>query len=245
MQVFTESLSPDGAVTLTAFLQTDSPDIPNYRTRPAVLIFPGGAYRMLCEREGEPIALSFLAAGYHAFVLRYSIGDGKHFEDPLRDAETALRLIRSRAEEWRVHPHQIAVCGFSAGGHLAAAMGTVARERADALVLCYPCILESMSALFPFPVPSLDELVDADTPPSFLFHTRDDGAVPVENPLRFAGALDRAGVPFEMHIFASGQHGMALANRLTSCGVESLMDEAAAHWFPLCCAWLERTFKLK
>ncbi|MCI9415288.1 MAG: alpha/beta hydrolase [Clostridiales bacterium] len=244
MQVFTETLSADGAVTLTAYLQVDSPDIPNYHTRPAVLIFPGGAYRVLCEREGEPIALSFLAQGYHAFVLHYSIGEGKRFEDPLRDGETALRLIRSHAEEWRVIPDQIAVCGFSAGGHLAAAMGTVAQERANALVLCYPCILESMSALFPFTAPSLDKAVDKDTPPTFLFHTRDDDAVPVENPQRFAAALDRAGVPFELHIFASGRHGLALANRQTSCGCDGLMSRSVSHWFPLCCDWLEQVFHL-
>lgn len=104
METFTIPLTEQGDVTLTAYLQMQSPYLEAYATRPAVLICPGGAYRELCDREGEPIALSFLAQGYQAFVLKYSIGEGKVFEDALRDAETALHLIRERAAEWRVQP---------------------------------------------------------------------------------------------------------------------------------------------
>ena len=244
METFTIPLTEQGDVTLTAYLQMQSPYLEAYATRPAVLSCPGGAYRELCDREGEPIALSFLAQGYQAFVLKYSIGEGKVFEDALRDAETALHLIRERAAEWRVQPDHIAACGFSAGGHLAGALGVMGRERPNALILCYACILENLGRLFPFPVPSLHEKVDDKTPPTFLFHTRDDCTVPLENPLSFASALDQEGIPFEMHIFAHGVHGMALANRQTSCGWEGMADDGAAHWFDLCALWLEKTFQL-
>ena len=139
--------------------------------------------------------MSFLAQGYQAFVLKYSIGEGKVFEDALRDAETALHLIRERAAEWRVQPDHIAACGFSAGGHLAGALGVMGRERPNALILCYACILENLGRLFPFPVPSLHEKVDDKTPPTFLFHTRDDCTVPLENPLSFASASGSGGDP--------------------------------------------------
>lgn len=242
MKAFTESLSADGKVTLSAYLHEPSTELINGNHRPAVLIFPGGAYQFLSEREGEPIAAHFYAQGYQAFVLRYSIGEGKSFDEALRDAENALRRIRSMAGQWNIHPQQVAVCGFSAGGHLAAAVGIMGNERPNAMVLGYPCILENMSALFPFPVPSLDDKVTADTPPAFIFHTADDDTVPLENPLRFAEALDKAKVSFEMHIFPHGYHGLALADETTSNGYAGLVNPSAAQWLPLCIRWLKTLF---
>ena len=197
---------------------------------------------MLSDREADPIAAAFLAQGYHAFVLRYSIGGDKSFQQALNDAETALKRIRSMAGEWHVNPEQIAVCGFSAGGHLAAAVGVMGKERPNAMILCYPCILESMSRILAFPVPSCDERVDRSTPPAFLFHTANDTVVPVENSLRMASALDRAGVPFELHIFPRGPHGLALANETTSNGSADMVSPEVAEWIPLCVRWLKKLF---
>ena len=115
--------------------------MPNYKTRPAILVIPGDAYMMCSDREAEPIALSFLAKGYAAFVLRYSVGKGAaKFPRPLNDAEEAMELIISNAAEWGVEPEHIAAIGFSAGGHLCAALGTMGRVRPAACVLGYPCI---------------------------------------------------------------------------------------------------------
>src|SRR3989304_3816830 len=133
-------------VTLTSYLLDSSQEMPNTRLRPVVLVFPGGGYYACSDREAEPIALAFLAEGYQAFVLRYSIGENASFPRPLNDAEEALELIRVNADEWSVDPARIAVCGFSAGGHLAAALGTMGRVRPNALILAYPCILDSISA---------------------------------------------------------------------------------------------------
>lgn len=242
MKTVTIQLTTDPNVTLTAYLHEVSEALPNLAVRPAVLICPGGSYLYCSEREGEPIALAFMAAGYQAFVLRYSVGDQAAFPRPLLDAEIALNLIRSRAGEWQVNPDKIAACGFSAGGHLAGALGTMGRVRPNALILAYPCILESMSSTLPEPIPSLEREVTGQTPPTFIWATAADERVPVENSLEFAAALDRAKVPFEMHIFQKGVHGLALATPVTSAGHAHYVDADAAKWLALCLAWLEHQF---
>ncbi|MBT2293134.1 alpha/beta hydrolase fold domain-containing protein, partial [Paenibacillus albidus] len=241
MNVQTISLSNEN-VTLTAYLLDSSSEMPNVNLRPAVLIFPGGGYQICSGREAEPIAMAYLAEGYHAFILRYSTKQRSEFPRPLHDAEEALERIRNASSEWRVDRDKIAVCGFSAGGHLAAALGTMGRVRPSALILGYPCILESMSRIFPFSVPGVDQHVDAATPPSFIFHTVADALVPVENALAFANALDRAKVPFEMHIFQNGTHGLSLSKPLTSGGLMKLVDQNAAKWFDLSVSWLKNVF---
>lgn len=242
MKHFVYPLAAGDGAALTAFLHDPSPEMPERALRPAVLIFPGGAYYGQSDRENEPVAAAFFAQGYHAFALRYTVGEGHRFEEALADAERAIALIRAQGEEWGVDPEQIAVCGFSAGGHLAAASGTMGRHRPNAMILCYPCILETSSPILAFPVPSCDAAVDGRTPPAFLFHTRDDGVVPVANTLRFADALDRAGVSFEMHVFRTGDHGLSLADERTAGGRTAMLQPQAAHWFPLCIDWLKQVF---
>jgi acetyl esterase/lipase len=229
-------------VTLTAYLLDAADDLSNAKIRPAVLIFPGGGYYRCSDREAEPVAMAFLAEGYHAFVLRYSVGENAAFPKSLSDAEEALELLHKKAADWGVEPGKIAVCGFSAGGHLAAALGTMGRVRPNALVLGYPCILESMSETLAFRVPSLEQQVDAQTPSTFLFATANDSRVPVENTLAFASALDQTGVPFELHIFQDGAHGLSLAKPHTSNGSRPMVNAEAAAWINLCHAWLRRHF---
>ena len=237
MDHFAENLTADGRVTLTAYLHHVSQEMPQRAVRPAMLVFPGGGYHMVSDRENEPIALSYFAAGYQVFVLKYTLGKEHTFDEALADADGAIARIRSMAEEWNLDPQKVAVCGFSAGGHLAAASGTLAKNRPDAMVLAYPCILDSMSKVLAFPVPSLDKAVDDNTPPAFLFHTRDDDVVPIENTLRFADALDRAGRPSEMHVFRHGPHGAALATPETGWA-----EANVAKWMPLSIAWLAEIF---
>lgn len=243
VKTLTCDLSGDGRVTLTAYLHEPSPRMPDFAVRPAVLIFPGGGYHGQTDREKEPVAAAFVSQGYHAFVLCYSVGPEHCFEDALADADAALALIRRRAEEWDLDPRRIAVCGFSAGGHLAAATGILGRERADALILAYPCILAETSRILAFPVPSLDEAVTPQTPPAFLFHTRTDSCVPVENSLRFAQALARHAVPFEMHIFRNGPHGLTLGTRQTAGSHPEMVNPDTAKWFGLCITWLDAQFQ--
>ncbi|HWR66403.1 MAG TPA: alpha/beta hydrolase [Bellilinea sp.] len=243
MKTETIQLTTDPNVTLTTYLHEPSEAMPNMAVRPAVLICPGGGYLYCSEREGEPIALAFMAAGYQAFVLRYSVGDQAAFPRPLHDAEFALMMIRRQVVDWQVNPGKIAICGFSAGGHLAAALGTMGRVRPNALILAYPCILESMSDTLPEPIPSLEREVTSQTPPTFIWATAADERVPVENSLEFAAALGRAKVPFEIHIFQDGVHGLALATPVTSAGHAHYVDADAAKWLNLCLVWLEHQFR--
>jgi acetyl esterase/lipase len=214
----------------------------NADVRPAVLICPGGAYYFCSDREAEPVAMSYLAEGFHAFVLRYSLMENAVFPRPLNDAEEALEIIRKNSEEWGVDPDKIAACGFSAGGHLAASLGTMGRSRPNALILGYPCIQSTLNHLFPSPMPSIDEQVDASTPPAFIFHTFEDEVVPVSHALAFATAMSRAEVPFELHVFQKGFHGLSLATPSTSGGMGYLANADFAQWFKLSTAWLRNRF---
>ena len=229
-------------VTLTAYLLDQSHEMPNTRIRPAILIFPGGSYRGCSDREAEPVAMTFLAEGYQAFVLRYSLNQHAAFPQPLNDAEEALELIREHSQQWGVDPSKVAVCGFSAGGHLASALGTMGRLRPNAMILGYPQILASDSKIFPVELPGIDTAVDASTPPAFIFHTFEDTLVPVNNALALASALEQSKVPFELHIFGYGVHGLSLATPVTSGGLRSMVDGDAAKWFGLCAAWLKKVF---
>ncbi|HOO25133.1 MAG TPA: alpha/beta hydrolase [Clostridiales bacterium] len=237
---------PNGSdITLTSYLLDSSKEMPNMETRPAVLVLPGGGYHGCSDREAEPVAMAFLAQGYHAFVLRYSVGKGKAaFPRPLEDAEAALELIKTRADEWKVKKDKIAVIGFSAGGHLAAALATMGRVRPNAVILGYPCILSSISSILAEPVPSVDEYVDGKTPPAFIFGSYEDTVVPIENSLAFANALDKAKVPFELHVFQKGHHGFSLANVVVSPEEKYLQENRFARaWLELCIKWLNELFE--
>lgn len=224
---------PERAVgTLQCWIQDTDAAISPSRLRPAILVIPGGGYCHVSPREGEPVALRFLARGYSAFVLNYSVFPLR-FPTALREAAMAMRYIRENAGDFGIDPHMVAATGFSAGGHLCGTLGTMydCREvgdiavpemlRPDALGLCYPvavswgathegsfqCLCGEEEALWKRL--SLDALVRPDMPPVFLWHTRSDGAVPVRNSLLLAQALEENGVEFAMHIYRDGGHGLS------------------------------------
>lgn len=229
-------------VAMTAYLLDNSHEFKNICLRPAVLIFPGGGYYGTSDREAEPVAMPYLAEGFNAFVLRYTVGKDKTFTSALQDAEEALELIRENADLWKTDKNKIAVVGFSAGGHLAAALGTMGKSRPSALILGYPCILDSLGQVLAFPVPSLEKEVDVSTPPTFLFSTFEDELVPIENTLAFMNALNEKNIPFESHIFQKGKHGLSLGKALSSTGLKSFVDDHFAKWFPMSISWLQQMF---
>ncbi len=236
----TELERPEGAAaTLSWYLPQGPEDLGGVkgRLRPAVLILPGGAYAYCSAREAEPVALQFTARGWAAFVLNYSCAP-LSFPTSLREAAQAMVYIRRNAGEFGIDPHMTAAIGFSAGGHLCGTLGTMYDEpevsdigspgeiRPDALGLCYPVAVswgrthgysfenvsgedKELAARL-----SLEKLVRPDMMPTFLWHTRDDNAVPCRNSLLVAVALEEAGVPFAMHIYAHGQHGLSTADEL-------------------------------
>lgn len=223
----------------------------------AIIVLPGGGYGHLADHEGEPIAKWLNRIGISAFVLKYRISPYQH-PVPLTDVQRTIRYIRAHADEYGVDPQRIGVLGFSAGGHLASTAGThydlgndqavdpIERlsSRPDLMVLCYPVISfaeyghlgSARNLLGQDPPEKLLRLlsnelqVTTDTPPAFIWHTSDDAAVPVENSLLFASALSKQGVPFELHSYESGRHGLGLAE-----------DHPEAHtWSRLCELWLRK-----
>lgn len=227
-------------VTLTAYLLDGSTEFSNITSRPAVLIFPGGGYYVTSDREAEPIAMAYLAEGYHACILRYSVGKESSFQQAFNDAEEAMALIHKNAEEWNIDQNKIATIGFSAGGHLAASLGAMGDVRPNALLLGYPCILSDPGLAFK--IPSVDEEVDHLTPPTFLFTTFEDKIVPVHHTLKFMQALNKHEIPFESHVFQIGVHGLSLAKPLTSNGSQALVDKDFSQWFDLSISWLRQLF---
>lgn len=238
MNTFTETLAPNGAV-LTGYLQAESRELVNAQMRPAVLVFPGGGYQMCSDREAEPVALAYMAEGYNAFVLRYTVGSNATFEQAYADAEAALGYLRENAQALHIDAEKITVAGFSAGGHLAACLGTMGGKKPAALVLGYPCIKSSMGRGLGKSLPGADEAVNSETPPTFLFSTQGDALVPIENTLDFASALAKSKVPFEQHIFLTGGHGLSLSRSFTSSGAGRNMDADVAAWFGLSIRFLQ------
>jgi acetyl esterase/lipase len=228
---------PADIPTLTPYLPS-----PERATGAAVVICPGGGYGNLASHEGEGYARFLNEHGIAAFVLKYRLGSNQYRHPAmLQDAARALRFVRSNVAEWGVDPGRIAIMGSSAGGHLAASLLThfdagqpdhpdpVERQssRPDIGILCYPVITmgegthqgSRRNLLGPEPSPELVRLLSTEkqvtlqTPPTFLWHTSEDAAVPVSNSLSFASALAAHGVPFDLHVYEKGGHGMGLGSR--------------------------------
>ena len=237
-----ETGSLEGAK-LTVYIQQYSEKL-NIKDRPLILICPGGAYAYTSDREAEPIALAFLAKGYHAAILRYSCAPAV-FPTAMMELGRSILLIREHAKEWHVKGDSIVIQGCSAGGHLAASFACMwmsdfladgmnityddrIKLRPNGLMLCYPVITsgnfandESFKNLLGEnyhelkEMMSLENAVNEHVPRTFIWHTFTDGSVPVENSLLFATALREHDIITELHIFPEGCHGLALANELT------------------------------
>lgn len=238
------------------------------RKRPAVLIFPGGAYVMVSDREAEPVAMKFLSKGYNAFILTYSTNIAHPI--PLLQASEAISYIRENAKEFMIDKDAITVIGFSAGGHLAASIGTLwnndisykplglrlGDNKPNALVLSYPVITsgdekhdlsidiltESIYNEELYTLISAEKQVTKLTPPTFIWHTANDSVVPVENSLLFAAALSREEIPFELHIYESGPHGLSVCDETSSDDI-SLISKNCAGWFEQCVLFLDKKFR--
>ncbi|MBQ4626015.1 MAG: alpha/beta hydrolase [Clostridia bacterium] len=242
MKTFEIKLTNEQA-TLTAYLPDASREMPHLNVRPAVLVIPGGGYSFCSDREAEPMALAFLSKGYAAFVLRYTVGKEYDFSMPMADVNEAMKTICDGSLEWCIDKERIAAIGFSAGGHLCAALSTMGEIRPAASILLYPCIVESIGKILAFPVPGIDEKVDEKTPPAFICAACSDDLVPIENSLAYANALNKAGISFETHIYATGYHGYSLADNVVYSEKEHV--NALAHlkgWFEMCIVWLNKLF---
>lgn len=199
------------------------PADPGRDTGRAVVVCPGGGYAYLAiGHEGDAAARWFASQGVTAAVLKYRMPEG-HPEVPLEDAEQALRIMQGlEAGATGFTPDRVGIVGFSAGGHLAAAVSTLGRTRPAFAILFYPVVTTDAAVthrgsvdllLGPDPAPELldryatERQVDAATPPTLLLLSDDDTAVAPANSLRYYEALKAHGIPASMHIYPSGGHG--------------------------------------
>ena len=245
---------------LTVYLREENPELKT-KVRPAALVIPGGGYACISYREGEPVALRFLLEGYNTFHLKYSVKTA--YPGPLVEAAMAMAYIRERAETYNTDADHVCAVGFSAGGHLAGMLATLFSDpavkavlgdrnvRPDAVTLSYAVLTTGSSShggtadVISGGDPalraalSLEKRVTADSVPAFIWHTLADAAVPVENALLMAEAYRRAGVPFELHVFAEGQHGLATSDVESSNGTgDPRFNAPVQAWMPLTFAWL-------
>jgi acetyl esterase/lipase len=234
-------VTEDKDVTLTIYIQHPSKEMESVKKKPGILILPGGGYEFCSDREGEPIALSYLKAGYNAFVLEYSLKEKSKFPRPLLDAEAALKMIRDNSEEWSTYKDKIAVIGFSAGGHLASHLGASKVVRPNALILGYGAFIRAEKFGWDYPTVKVDE----NYPETFLFHTYKDQVVPVDTSIWLAHELSKKKVPFEIHVFRDGQHGLSLGDESVSWGESYQADTHYQNWYNLTIEWLDKVFKDK
>lgn len=254
---------------LITYFHDQTPEL-RKKTRPVILICPGGAYYSTSDREAEPLAMQFLAMGYHAAVLRYSTAPAR-FPEALMQLAQAVLLLRENAEIWGIDTEKIIVQGSSAGGHLAASLGVFWNQpfiseriglpseqfRPNGLMLCYPVITAresghqssfinllglNYSNMEKRISVSLELQVTKDTPPTFLWHTATDELVPVENSILFFNALRAVNIPVEMHIYPVGPHGLALSTEETAGPQGEWIQEECKSWINSAQDWLKYTF---
>ena len=212
------------------------------KVRPFFLVVPGGGYAYCSENEGEIIARIFYEKGYQAAVLTYTTNpllDCPLHDQPLKDIARAVRMIRADHKTFRTLPDRIVICGFSAGAHVCGSLAVHHGDvkdpnpaydqisaRPDGVILSYPVItlgefthIYSAQALIGRDLPedlkeyfSLEKHVTEDTPPCFLWQTRDDNLVPVENSYLFANALREKGINYAHYVFPTGFHGLSVPN---------------------------------
>lgn len=267
MQFYEHISLPNTEAYYKAYICDKSPEYQYNDKRAAVVLCPGGGYEMTSDREDEPMALKYFAAGFNVFVVKYSTGRLSSWPAPQCDVMKAIFDIRKNADKYNILENKIALGGFSAGGHLAASIGVhwnnvdlcrnagVLPEniKPDALVLYYPVIKAdypthegTIENLLQGHVDrekikellSLEKHVDKDTPPTFIVHTFDDDVVPVVGSLEFAEALYKNGVMCEIHISESGPHGLATGDRITN----QIIYSSAVSWTENAIIWLKNKF---
>ncbi len=240
--------------------------------RPAVVVVPGGGYRFCSKREGYPIAANFLAKGFQVFVLTYLCEpENARYPEQLLELASAVDYVKKNAKQFHVNEEEVFVVGFSAGGHLSGNLavehqnvsqkaGVALDCKPTAVGLCYPVISkihghqgsyekllkgyseEEQAELLK--VLNLDEGVNEQTPPAFLWATATDGAVPADNALRYALALDKKKISYELHIYPEGGHGLSTCDlEVSSAGGEE--QKRAGTWIENCCAFFRRYTKEK
>ncbi len=292
----------------TYFLENSSELLFN-KKRPTIIICPGGGYRNLSDREAEPVALRYNAAGFNTVVLRYGVNDHAIMPGPITDLAKTMKILQDNSNEWFVDKNNIFVAGFSAGGHLAASLAVFHNDdevlpefkdidiKPKGVILGYPVIdLKSTSRALDIGIkgnPDLDSIefdmlhsslkpedvfiykedrtvidfevamnaymfggiatdeqikkyslqnqVNSDTSPAFIWHGGNDGLIYPQNALKFASALQEYDVNYELHIYGKGDHGLSLSTDVTSNNPWELVEEVQ-NWVDMSITWMKNKF---
>ena len=252
---------------MTLYIPERSEEINMEAEYPCAVICPGGGYWRTSRREAEPVALRLLGSGIAAAVVDYACG-GTQYPVQLLQVLAAVTYIRRNSRELHIVPDKIAVMGFSAGGHAACSAGFFWQEefvektlgikhgedKPNGMILCYPVITSGKYAhedsfkclLGENPEPellekmSLEKQVTKDAPQAFIWHTSEDGLVPMENSLLIAMALHEKGIPVELHIYPKGEHGLSLCDETVS-RPEDISEPVryCAEWVEHCIRWIK------
>lgn len=225
------------------------------KKRPAIVICPGGGYLYCSPREAEPVALRYAAAGFHAFILRYSTGWDAAGFSPLQEVSWVIGYLRENAEEWNIDAEKIVTCGFSAGGHLALSAGLLGENKPNAMVLGYPAtcapnfpggdfmlkLLEGRQDVTDADAGKYDLVaqVTKDAPPVFIVSTAED-TLNGFCTMPLAMKYNQLGLQFELHVFQHGPHGYSLADETTADGSLQVLNSAFAQWHSLSVSWLKK-----
>lgn len=245
---------------LTVYARSESAEVKR-RVRPVVLILPGGGYKAISDREGEPVALKYIDSGFVSFVLSYSVE--MPYPTPLVEAMLAVMYIRDNAEKYNANKDKLCAVGFSAGGHLAGLLSTVKKSEAEsvgrnvndlrpnAVIYAYPVvslvehthictrdIITGEDASL-YEKLSVENRIDGNSASAFIWHTLEDDCVPVENSLMLANAYRKNNIPFNLHIFEHGGHGLSLADDEVCDFTEEQQNlYKVGKWFDLSIDWL-------
>jgi Esterase/lipase len=232
---------------------------------PTVVICPGGGYGFVSDREADPVAAAYFAAGYQVFILYYSVCENAANFTPLRELSQTIFTLRENCDAWHIDENAIAVCGFSAGGHLAASSGILwnhpkflqtthafeGRHKPNVMILSYPVItadefahegsISAVSGAKPgtaeYEFFSLPQHVSADTVPAFIWHTVTDETVPIENSISLVQSLQKNHISYEVHFFPTGAHGISVCTKEVG-----EPDPYNARWMDMSIAWLNKQF---
>lgn len=254
---------------LTCYLRGQNANLRAILNYPAIIICPGGGYTQLSDRESEIIALSFLAKGYHSFVLNYSlVSDSYLYPKPLVEMAKVFQFINENAEKYHINLDKIATIGFSAGGHVVSWYNSLPDDwitqytnvsviKPTKQILCYPLIDFSLtngfskgqiSNILGTCLPgATQKMVSKKTPPTFIWTTNTDELVPSKNTTEYILALQKYSVDYEAHVFGWGPHGLSLSNEQTNYlptdskhSNRCFVNIHDSAWFPLAVEWLER-----